>query len=168
MATLISSYTVPGTWLVSEEDGQIAANTPGGIDIDNLVLATTYMYFDKFFSLTHKVTTPSAGQFKGWQFSPDLTTWLKTKAFTGQNVYKIYTLHVPVTSTQQGNFEDFFEYQQAAAAELAVPTDVKRFRRRYVVSPGGAAEFLPGKSPRKFPQIFPIFITGSHVTHAFV
>lgn len=116
MATLISSYTTPNTWLVIEENGQIAANTPGGIDLDNLVLGTSYFRIDKFASLVHEAITASRDKFRGWTFSPDVTTVLKTKGYTGGNVYKTYTIMGILDSTQQGNFEDFFEYHQANAA----------------------------------------------------
>lgn len=52
MATPLSGAGI-GIFLVEEEDGQIAANTPGGIELENLVLGDSYFYFDSFLTFEH-------------------------------------------------------------------------------------------------------------------
>lgn len=112
MANLISSNSTTGVYLVIEENGQIAGNTPGGIDLDNLVLASGYMYFDDFVALTMETTTPLNDNFTGWQFAQNNTVKLKTTGFTGFGKLTTLTLTVHVTATTQANFLKFFELHQ--------------------------------------------------------
>jgi hypothetical protein len=55
MAPLLSANGI-GLYFVEEENGQIAANTPGGIDLGNLTLGDTYIYFDTVLRFEHKLT----------------------------------------------------------------------------------------------------------------
>jgi hypothetical protein len=55
MVDLISSHPI-GVFIVKEENGQIAANTPGGIDLANLTVGDTYIYYTKVLRFEHKLT----------------------------------------------------------------------------------------------------------------
>ena len=67
MVDLISSNAW-GVYIVEEENGQIAANTPGGIDLDNLVEGDTYIYFDQVLTFDQKYMSQREGDdFLGWK-----------------------------------------------------------------------------------------------------
>lgn len=56
MANLIKNNSTQGLYITEEEDGQIANNTPGEIDLDNLALGDKYIYFDTLLRFEEKTT----------------------------------------------------------------------------------------------------------------
>lgn len=55
MATITATSTV-GLYIVEEENGQIAGNTPGGIDLASLVNGDTYVYAETVIQFEHRLT----------------------------------------------------------------------------------------------------------------
>ena len=55
MATITATSSV-GVYIVEEENGQIAGNTPGGIDLAALVNGDTYVYADSVIQFEHRLT----------------------------------------------------------------------------------------------------------------
>jgi hypothetical protein len=113
MATLLKNNSTTGVYIIIEENGRIAANAPGDIDLDNLVVGTGYMYFDDFGGLLHNGTTPDTEAMFGWSFSQDGTTDGKIWGMTGGCALITYKLVVTATATQQQNFEKFFHNHTA-------------------------------------------------------
>jgi len=65
--TDISAHTL-GVWIVEEEDGQVAANTPGGITYTNLVEGDTYIYLDTILEFEHRFLSQREGiEFLGFE-----------------------------------------------------------------------------------------------------
>ena len=64
MATITASTTV-GVYICEEENGQIAGNTPGGIDIGNLTDGDTYVYCNVVHSFNHRINFMFTDAFKG-------------------------------------------------------------------------------------------------------
>jgi hypothetical protein len=116
MVNLISSNSSTGVYLVIEENNQISGNTPNGIDLDNLTLATGYMYFDKFLSLVLTGSTPYNDNFTGWDFGQSSNPKLKTTGGTGAGKLVMATLTVHVDATEQQNFLKFWETHISASA----------------------------------------------------
>lgn len=58
--TDISAHTY-GVWITEEEDGQILANTPGGITYTNLVEGDTYIYLDNIVKFEQKLLSAKEG-----------------------------------------------------------------------------------------------------------
>lgn len=70
-ANLIKNNSTQGLYITEEEDGQIANDTPGEIDLTNLVLGDSYIYFDTLLRFEEKTTfnreDPDWTGFKTWQ-----------------------------------------------------------------------------------------------------
>lgn len=66
--TDISAHTL-GVWIVQEEDGQIAANTPGGITYTNLVEGDSYIYLNTILKFDHRLYSSREGEdyYGGWK-----------------------------------------------------------------------------------------------------
>ena len=114
--TLISANSTTGLYLLIDNSGWVAGNTPNTCKLggdDGLILGSGYMYFDDFTSLKRSSTTPNTEGFVGWAFGQDSSTYLKTKAYTGQALLTGLEFTAMVTSTQQSNFEKFFDAHQA-------------------------------------------------------
>ena len=114
--TKIKDNSTTGFYLCIENNAGIANNTPGEILLGGgagLVLGTGYMYFDDFISLEEYAGTPNNDVMIGWSFFQDGSTYLKTKAQTGQAKLTSLLLTVQVTATQQQNLEKFFDAHQA-------------------------------------------------------
>lgn len=114
--TALKNNSATGFYFCIENNGGIAGNTPGEINLGGgtgLVLGAGYMYFDDFISLEHSAVTPNNGPMIGWSFTQDGTTYLKTKAQTGQAKFSQLLLTVHATATQQQNFDKFFDTHQA-------------------------------------------------------
>ncbi|KKN56983.1 hypothetical protein LCGC14_0567050 [marine sediment metagenome] len=60
MASLLSAAGI-GVFIVEEENGQINANTPGGIDLDNLSVGDTYIYLEELVRLSHTLDFGNQG-----------------------------------------------------------------------------------------------------------
>ena len=115
MVNKIKTNSTTGFYLLIDTGGWVAGNTPGEADLDLLVLGTSYIYFDDFISLEAYATTPRNDALIGWSFVQDGTTYLKTKAATGQAKFTTLLLTVQATATQQQNFEKFFDAHQAVS-----------------------------------------------------
>lgn len=119
MVNYIKNNSTTGVYLTIDENNEIETdNTPGNIDLDNLVLGTGYIYFDDFLNLTETGTTPDTGVIFGWVFGQNDTTVLKTQGYTGSGVWVTYNVVVHVTATQQQNFLRFFEVHQGVANQM--------------------------------------------------
>lgn len=64
MATITASTTV-GLYLCTEENGQIAGNTPGGIDLAALVNGASYVYCDTVKAFDHRINFMYSDAFPG-------------------------------------------------------------------------------------------------------
>lgn len=116
--TAIKANSTTGFYLCIENNSGIANNTPGEIKLGGdtgLVLGTGYMYFDDFISLELYAGTPNNDAMIGWSFIQHGTIYLKTTAQTGQAKFTTLLLTVHATSTQQQNFEKFFDAHQAVS-----------------------------------------------------
>lgn len=57
-----------GVWITEEENGQIAANTPGGLTYTNLVEGDSYIYLDTIIKFEHKLSSIREGvEFLGFK-----------------------------------------------------------------------------------------------------
>lgn len=114
--TLLSANSTTGLYLLIDNNGWVGNNTPGTCNLGGstgLVLGTGYMYFDDFTSLKRSSTTPNTEGFVGWTFGQGSSTYLRTNGFTGQAIFSGLEFTAMVDSTQQQNFERFFDIHQA-------------------------------------------------------
>ncbi len=104
MVNLLKNNSTQGLYITEEEDGQIANNTPGEIDLDNLTLATMYIYFDTIIRFEHKLTYNRDGDdwtgFKTWQ-----TAAGTVGSSTGGAKRGIFLITVEVNETTAENLE---------------------------------------------------------------
>lgn len=104
MVNLLKNNSVQGLYFTEEENGQIANNTPGEIDLDNLTLATMYIYFDTIIRFQHKVTYNREGD--DWI---GLKTWASgqgtVQASTGGAKRGVFLITVEADETTAENLE---------------------------------------------------------------
>lgn len=120
--TLVSANSDTGVYLLIDNSSWVTNNLPGNCKLggdDGLVLGTGYMYFNDFLSLARNTTSPSSDSIIGWSFAQDGNTYLKTNASTGQGIFTHLEVNVLVTSTQQQNFEKFFDLHQATKPAIS-------------------------------------------------
>jgi hypothetical protein len=112
MVTVADTDT--GVYILQDQGGWRAANTPNTCTLGGagLTLGEGYIYFDDFLSLTTTTSTPNNSDFMGWNVGQRTgsTNRQKTGAICAQGIFKQFTLNVLVTSTQQQNFEKFFDF----------------------------------------------------------
>lgn len=116
--TALKNNSTTGFYLCIENNSGIANNTPGEINLGGttgLVLNTGYVYFDDFITLEEYANTPKNDSMVGWSFIQDGSTYLKTKAQTGQAKFTTLSLTVLVSEGQQAGFEKFFDAHQAVS-----------------------------------------------------
>ena len=108
MATLLKNNSSVGVYILEDEGGWVAANTPGEADLDNLAVGDTYIYFDSVISLQHKVTSNYESDdrpgFKTW-YSGSLS--IKSNGGFGAR-FGYILLSAEVDATTQANFELFY------------------------------------------------------------
>ena len=61
MATALSTYPI-SIYIGEEQGGQVAANTPGSIDLDSLTEGTDYILFESILRFEHKLTANWEGE----------------------------------------------------------------------------------------------------------
>ena len=68
MAPLLKNNSTQGVYIAADDAGKIAANTPGDLDLGNLILGTNYIYFDVVLRFEEKTTFNREGlDFMGWK-----------------------------------------------------------------------------------------------------
>lgn len=103
MANKIKNNSTQGLYITEEENGQIANDTPGEIDLDNLVLGDSYIYFDIVSRFEEKATFNKEGDdwtgFKTWQRS---SSDLSVEASTGgaMRVFYLCTVETNLAGAQ--------------------------------------------------------------------
>ena len=115
MATLLKNNSAVGLYILEEENDQLETNnTPGEIDLENLTLGDTYIYFDTVIRFEHKVTANKEGtDFVGFWSWQSAATPGSVSASTGGARRGYILATVETTATQQANFEKFFNLNAA-------------------------------------------------------
>jgi hypothetical protein len=136
MAPLLKNNSTQGLYILEEENGRIAANLPGDIDLGNLSLGDTYIYFDNILRFEEKFTANREGDdwigFKTWNVANH-----KTQASTG-GAYRVYYM-----STVESN-ETTAQYLKTLAALNVIPGDGLKFLVKQTASE--AFELFPNDS----------------------
>jgi len=71
MVTLLKNNSSQGVYILEDQGGWVAANTPGEADLDSLVLGSTYIYFDSVLRFQHYQTHNREGDTNlGWNVMP--------------------------------------------------------------------------------------------------
>lgn len=121
MVTLISSIPI-GIFITKEENGQIAANTPGGIDLANLAIGDTYIYFTNILRFEHKLTANFEGE-EEWGHK----TWGVADGVRAHNTGTIekgyFMITVEGTETQAEQAEQFLKKNNRGT--LATATNIR-------------------------------------------
>lgn len=104
MANLIKNNSTQGLYITEEEGGSIAGDTPGEIDLANLVLGDSYIYFDTILRFEEKGTfnreDPDWTGFKTWQSGS-----LDVQASTGGGMKVFYMCTVETDETTAENLK---------------------------------------------------------------
>ena len=130
----ISAFTF-GVWIVEEEDGQIAANTPGGITYTNLVEGDTYIYLDTIIKFEHRLGSAREGtDFLGFDTMQIGTR--KVQANAGGGIRGFITITAMVTEdigqklktlyykhVAEGDGNKYLVHQRATTTFEQVPDD---------------------------------------------
>ena len=61
MVNKLKNNSTQGAYLLINQGGWVAANTPGEADLDLLTLGNNYIYFDSVMRLEHRISTTSDG-----------------------------------------------------------------------------------------------------------
>lgn len=135
MVNLLKNSSTQGLYLLEEENGQIANNTPGEIDLDNLTLGTMYIYFDTVLRFQEKSSfdwsIPDWAGFHTWQTGDNAvqaSTTGGTRTFyiisvehdetTAENLKRIASLNViNNTTTAQGKIKHLVKQTASEAFE---------------------------------------------------
>ena len=113
--TALSANSTTGVYLLIDNNGWVAANLPGQCNLggdSGLVLASGYIYFDNFLSLSISASTPRNDSFTGWNLIQNGETTL-AKGQGNAGVLRTIMLSVLVDSTTQANWSKFFDVHQA-------------------------------------------------------
>ena len=134
MVNLLKNNSTQGLYFVEEENGQILNDTPGEIDLDNLSLNDTYIYFETILRFEEKLTFNKEG--KDWT---GFWTWQDgnngARAGTGGGMKSFYLITVETDETTAENLKRL-------ASLNVVPTD----GLKYLVKQTAASAF------EKFPN----------------
>lgn len=99
MVNKIKNNSDIGVYITEDEGGAVAGNTPGEIDLDNLVIGTKYIYFNDVLRFEEKSTynreDPNWTGFKTWQ----TTAQGGVQASTGGGAKTFYLLSVQTDET---------------------------------------------------------------------
>lgn len=144
--TLLKNNSTQGLYILEEENGQIANNTPGEIQLTNLTLGTMYVYFDIILRFEHKSTYNKEGDdftgFKTWQRSPgavQASTGGGKRGFfmitvecnetTAENLERMGVLNVKIGSTSGVGKIKYLVKQTASEAFRQFPNSGGTFRK---------------------------------------
>ena len=107
MVNKIKNNSTQGLYIVEDDGASIAADTPGEIDLDLLVLGTKYIYFDNILGFNERGTANKESDdfvgFKTWN-----TANFKTQANTGGAYRIFYTITTETTETVAENLKLIF------------------------------------------------------------
>lgn len=100
-ANPIKTNSTQGLYLTEEEDGSIAGNTPGEIDLTNLVLGNSYIYFDTILRFEEKSTFNQETGFTGlktWQI--DAAGGVQSSTGGGRKNFFMITIETDETNAE--------------------------------------------------------------------
>lgn len=104
MVNKIKNNSTQGLYITEEQNNSISNNTPGEIDLDQLSLGDTYIYFDTINRFEEKATfnreDPDWTGFKTWQSGS-----LDAQASTGGGMRVFYMCTVEVDETTAENLK---------------------------------------------------------------
>ena len=104
MVNFIKNNSTQGLYIVEEENGRIAADAPGDIDLANLVLGDTYHYFDTLLRFEEKATfNREEPDWTGFKTSQDGS--LKALGITGGGMRVFYMNTVETNQTEAENIK---------------------------------------------------------------
>ena len=107
MANKIKNNSTQGLYITEDEGGAVAGDTPGEIDLDNLVLGDSYIYFDTILRFEEKATFNDEGlDFFGFKtFSTGTIGDLDVQANTGEGMRVFYMCSVETNETTAENLK---------------------------------------------------------------
>lgn len=109
MANPIKTNSVQGLYILVDQGGWVAANTPGEADLSALTLGTTYIYFGSLIRLEYVQTSNYENEnFRGWRTWPSGEG--KMDANTGFHERSTFAFQVEETLTNTEYTEFFHKY----------------------------------------------------------
>jgi hypothetical protein len=143
MATPLSGAGI-GIFLVQEENGQIAANTPGGIELENLSLGDTYFYFDSVKTFEHDLSFGSQSDNMPGHTLSKIGTGL-TGHTTGEGDLCGFTLTATMDETNGELLEKFAKLNNRTsdAAKYLVRQTATNTFRQFPNSAGTFKKYCP-------------------------
>ena len=107
MVNKIKTNSTQGLYITEDEGGAVAADTPGEIDLANLAVGDTYVYFDTILRFEEKATFNDEGlDFFGFKTSSTGSTGdLKVQAITGEGMKVFYMCTVETDETTAENLK---------------------------------------------------------------
>jgi hypothetical protein len=116
MVNYIKNNSSQGLYITEDQGSQIGNNTPGNIDLDQLSLGDSYIYFDNIQRFEEKTTYNREEAFVGWKTVQDAST--KIAATTGGGKRNWFLISVECNLTTAENFKKLATLNAKISDEL--------------------------------------------------